>query len=76
MNNKFVWNNQFMILIHLQKLQEQLTKRSPTLDRDAVYVRAVRITNNLKISPFGHLTFFIFYLYVQRSRKLAVCQHT
>lgn len=29
-----------------QKLQEQLTKKSPTLDRDAVYTRTVNIHEN------------------------------
>lgn len=40
--NKFSW-----IFWYFQKLQEQLTKQSPTLGRDAVYTRTVNLQNTI-----------------------------
>lgn len=40
--NKFSW-----IFWYFQKLQEQLTKQSPTLGRDAVYTRTVNLQNSI-----------------------------
>lgn len=57
------------------KMQEQITKMSPTLGRDAVYTKTVKNIIQYKLLCFKSLIFpfnkdNIFY-----SQKLADCQH-
>lgn len=57
------------------KMQEQITKMSPTLGRDAVYTKTVKNIIQYKLLCFKPLIFpfnkdNIFY-----SQKLADCQH-
>lgn len=46
-------------LKNLQKMQEQLTKKSPTLDRDAVYIKTVSISTVQKYSNKSNYCFHI-----------------
>ena len=49
--NSFVFFNnatpdiKLIFVLFFQKMQEQLTKQSPTLERDAVYTKTVRIAD-------------------------------